>query len=230
MLPNQNDQRKNEWFIKVPEEMAETLAQVKLNGRQCRYIWALLRKTLRYQKDMDWVSDSQIEDLTGMGRSNVCSIKNKLTRMRILKREGKKVGINQNYEEWEGIVLDPIHVSDPKQESIEGDTKSVSKLIQKSIKGDTHIRERNRDSLTRGMTESEENLRTHLLQEMSMEDFTEPLHEQVPIISDFHMLVQKDGDEKFKRKWRRVKRLDQFRNIKKLSTLYGLYKSSSLSP
>jgi len=224
----QNRQGKKKGFIMVPEDMADKLAFAKLNGRQHRYIWAILRKTLRYQKESDWIADVQIDDMTGIGRANVCNIKNGLVRKRILIRDGKKVGINLNYQEWEAHVSVSTHVSDSKQSSIKSDTYNESTTKHKSIKNNTHNRKRIKDSLNKGMSESEKELKQYCLGEMGMDDFSQSFDEQIPIIRDFLDLADQDGSEKFEKKWRKLKNLKHFRDIRSLETLYKLYKSTPI--
>ena len=60
-------------------------------------IW---RKTYGWQKKEDWVSNSQIEEETGIALPNITRTIKSLTIKKILVRNGKKVGVNKRYNEW----------------------------------------------------------------------------------------------------------------------------------
>lgn len=110
-------QREN-GHIDIANDIAEQLAKVNLSPYESRLMWAVLRKTWGYvQKDkngktiknnqgwplkkkFDWVSVSQLQELTGLDRRNVSRMKLKLLRRKVLIKNGNKLGFNKNYDQW----------------------------------------------------------------------------------------------------------------------------------
>ena len=164
--------------------------------------------------------------MTGMARPHVNNAKQKLLRRRVVVLDGKKIGLNKHYQEWG--VPQSVHVPESVHPSTEGGNKNVPEKVRKSPSAGTHKRRETKDSLTREPTEGEKKFRNDLLVEMRIDDFKESIKQQWPIIRDFFSLIDENGQEKFDRKWRRVKRLDRFRDIRKLETLFSLYKSQPL--
>jgi len=52
------------------------------------------------KKKMDWVSVSQLQDLTGLDRRNVSRTKLRLLERKIILKSGNRLGFNKDYEQW----------------------------------------------------------------------------------------------------------------------------------
>jgi len=110
-------QREN-GHIDIANDIAEQLAKVNLSPYESRLMWAVLRKTWGYvqrdkngktiknnhgwplKKKFDWVSVSQLQELTGLDRRNVSRMKLRLLRRKLLIKNGNKLGFNRDYDQW----------------------------------------------------------------------------------------------------------------------------------
>jgi phage replication O-like protein O len=62
--------------------------------------WFVMIKTLGFKKEFDWLSHSQITKGTRIPRSKVSEVKKKMLEKHILKKDGKKIGIEINFAKW----------------------------------------------------------------------------------------------------------------------------------
>lgn len=110
-------QREN-GHIDIANDIVDQLAKINLSSYEWRILWAILRKTWGYvvkdqkgrwiydkygqpiKKKMDWVSVSQLEDLTGLDRRNVSRTKLRLLERKIILKSGNRLGFNKDYEQW----------------------------------------------------------------------------------------------------------------------------------
>ena len=74
---------------------------VKLSTREIQVVFAIIAKTYRFHKKMDWISNVQISDLTGIAANHVSEIKAGLIAKNILLEEGREIGINPVISDWE---------------------------------------------------------------------------------------------------------------------------------
>ncbi len=58
-------------FTMIPNEFLEAVCRVNLSEYQSRIFWFLVRKTLGYRKDWDWISLGQFQVGTHLDRSNI---------------------------------------------------------------------------------------------------------------------------------------------------------------
>jgi len=110
-------QREN-GHIDIANDIVDQLAKMNLSSYEWRVLWAILRKTWGYvvrdqkgrwiydkygqpiKKKMDWVSVSQLQDLTGLDRRNVSRTKLRLLERKIILKNGNRLGFNKDYEQW----------------------------------------------------------------------------------------------------------------------------------
>ena len=110
-------QREN-GHIDIANDIVDQLAKMNLSSYEWRVLWAILRKTWGYvvrdqkgrwiydkygqpiKKKMDWVSVSQLQDLTGLDRRNVSRTKLRLLERKIILKSGNRLGFNKDYEQW----------------------------------------------------------------------------------------------------------------------------------
>lgn len=87
-------------FSKIPNDLLEVLARTKLSNYEWRCIMVIFRKTLGWHKKEDYISLSQFEGNTGIQKSHVWRTLKRLEWRKIIRRNGKKISINFNYQEW----------------------------------------------------------------------------------------------------------------------------------
>lgn len=89
-------------FTRVANELTDALMrnEVGLSGREFQLVHAIISKTYRYHKAMDWISSSQLSELTGIDVTNVGKVKSSLFKKNVLIKDGQKIGINTTVSSW----------------------------------------------------------------------------------------------------------------------------------
>jgi len=103
-------------FIKVPNELLDALCKIRIAGQSRQVLDAIIRKTLGYNKPIDWIALSQFEKMTGLSKPHVIRAIDKLLIMNLIYKEKRGsivlYSLNQDYNTW--IPL-PKKVTVPKK-------------------------------------------------------------------------------------------------------------------
>ncbi|MFC1872145.1 replication protein [Chloroflexota bacterium] len=90
-------------FTQIAHEIIEELAKTNLSSYESSVVWIIIRKTYGFHKKTDWISLSQIEEATGIQRSNVCRTLNRLKARNIIARpDSKHIGLQKDHSRWKG--------------------------------------------------------------------------------------------------------------------------------
>jgi len=92
--------QKENGHLDLANELVEILAKTELNGGEFRILFAVWRKTYCWHKKEDWISLSQLEEMTGFSHWYVSKIKQLLVSKRLLVMNGLKVAFNKDYSQW----------------------------------------------------------------------------------------------------------------------------------
>lgn len=87
-------------FTKIANEIVDKLAQINLSKYEWRVLWAVFRKTYGWKKILDFISITQLEEITGLDRRNVSRTKRSLLNKNMLISKGNKLGFNKDYDSW----------------------------------------------------------------------------------------------------------------------------------
>lgn len=88
-------------FIMLAMELYEELIGANLTRNQAKVAHAVCRKTYGFKKKMDRIADSQLAEICRISRPKANVAKNELIAMKVLVKEGSKIGPNKNISEWE---------------------------------------------------------------------------------------------------------------------------------
>ena len=89
-------------YFKVANALGDALCRTKLSDQEHRVLFAVMRRTFGFNQAFDWISLDQICEMTGIKKPNVSKTLKVLLGRNILKKEGKKLGVNPVISEWEG--------------------------------------------------------------------------------------------------------------------------------
>lgn len=97
--PNHN---KNKPYTQIENDILLNISRSDITARQHRVLYCIIRKTLGFHKDYDWISASQIKKFCNYygAETHINSDIRKLIDRRILIKKGNKVGLNQKTEKW----------------------------------------------------------------------------------------------------------------------------------
>lgn len=88
-------------YTMIPNELDDAIEDFNFTHAQRRLVRAVLRKTLRYHKEMDWICDEQLAELAHIcDRKEANKVKRQLVAMNVLVQDGKEIGLNLYVSEW----------------------------------------------------------------------------------------------------------------------------------
>lgn len=88
-------------FYRVANEIGLSLCKAHLSDRESRILNAIMIKTFGWGKPLDWICNSQLSELTDIGITHISEVKNALISRKIIRKEGRKIGINTVVSQWE---------------------------------------------------------------------------------------------------------------------------------
>lgn len=127
-------------FIQIPRELYLAIAKFPFTKHQRAVIDAVIIKCLGYHKEMDWIGNGQIVDLTSIGyECKASTAKQELIRMNVLVQKGSSIGFNLVISEWKNSDL-------PKQEKIYRNSKNK---FTETVNGDLPKQENTKETITK---------------------------------------------------------------------------------
>ncbi|BBG61664.1 replication protein [Providencia rustigianii] len=90
-------------FIKTPRQVKKYMMSISnqhLTYRQYRIIDALIEKTCGWHKDFDRITNTQIAEMINLHQTHVSKEICELVERKILIKQGNKIGVNKNINEW----------------------------------------------------------------------------------------------------------------------------------
>ncbi|WP_312112208.1 replication protein [Pantoea septica] len=87
-------------YTRIANELLEAVMLAGMTQHQLLVFMAVMRKTYGFNKKVDWVSNEQLSQLTGMLPHKCSAAKSALVKRNILTQEGRLTGINKELNEW----------------------------------------------------------------------------------------------------------------------------------
>jgi len=87
-------------FMRVANELTDSLLMADLTARQLKVMLAIMRKTYGFNKPMDRLTNTQIAAMTGIHHTHICAAKRQLIERRFLIADGVRIGVNKVVSEW----------------------------------------------------------------------------------------------------------------------------------
>lgn len=87
-------------YTRIANELLEAVMLAGMTQHQLLVFMAVMRKTYGFNKKVDWVSNEQLSQLTGMLPHKCSAAKSALVKRNILTQEGRMTGINKELNEW----------------------------------------------------------------------------------------------------------------------------------
>lgn len=92
-------------YTKIANELLEAFTRINLSSYQIRVLLAIIRKTYGFNKKEDWISNSQIVEMTGINMSHVSRAKKELKLKNIVTNRGNKIRLNKDYTTWRKLPI-----------------------------------------------------------------------------------------------------------------------------
>ena len=126
-----NPQRED-GHVDIANEIVEVLAKTYLSSYESQVLWVIFRKTYGWHKKEDWITNTQISDMTGIAKSHISRTIKKLIQRKIIIRVNKKLAFQKDYDQWEKlpkqVTSEKLPIQDKKL------PKQVIKVTQIGIK------------------------------------------------------------------------------------------------
>jgi len=87
-------------YTRIANELFEALLRADLSKRHLLVVLAIMRQTYGFNRTMDRISGSQIAELTGVRRNHCNVAVMQLVKLKIVKRAGRQIGIQKDYDQW----------------------------------------------------------------------------------------------------------------------------------
>ena len=150
---NRPEPHPRDGHLRIPNEVAEALARLRVSGSQAQILWAVLRKTLGWQHSGEWrnepytISLSDLNQATDVSRRQLQRELEDLTRRHILNSQPRKgkaplLSLNLDIDSWEmtklSLVTEMAVVTEPSQGgdrngTSTGDRSSTSLVAELSL-------------------------------------------------------------------------------------------------
>ncbi|MGX5067664.1 replication protein [Enterobacter sp. UPMP2076] len=87
-------------FMRVANELTDSLLMADLTARQLKVMLAIMRKTYGFNKPMDRLTNTQIAAMTGIHHTHICAAKRQLIERKFLIADGVRIGVNKVVSQW----------------------------------------------------------------------------------------------------------------------------------
>ncbi len=87
-------------FTKIHNCILLALSRTKLNTQEGRILFAIIAKTYGFNKSEDWISNSQLEEITNIHRCHCSNTISRLKKRKIVTQTGNKIKLNKYFFEW----------------------------------------------------------------------------------------------------------------------------------
>jgi len=138
------DLNNGDW-TRIANSLILAFARTKLNTQETRIIFAIIHKTYGYNKPSDWVSNSQLEEITGIHRCHCANTITRLKERNIVTKTGNKIKLNKYYFNWRGlpkqVTKEVTNKTVPKQ--VIGSTQTGNQLVPKQVPTKDNITKEN---------------------------------------------------------------------------------------
>ena len=108
----------------LPRSIARAFAGAKINGSESRVLWAMVYKTIAFNKSNDGIPWSQLAELTGIDQWNLSRPINSLLKKGVIFTKEGRYGIQTDFSKWK-IPSNQMVIKDSP--SVSKDSPSVSK-------------------------------------------------------------------------------------------------------
>jgi len=133
-------------YTQIPHEALEKLARISLPPNQWRVLLLIIRKTLGWHKEVDYIANFQIVEATGLCKAVVSRCLKGLNDLQFITRKGKLIGFQKDWEQWgklaesstfEKLAIPSTELVESSTELAESSTKVSSCAVTQKIKDTT---------------------------------------------------------------------------------------------
>lgn len=95
--------QKEDGHVDIANEIVEALAKIHLSSYESQVLWAIFRKTYGWHKKEDWITNTQISNMTGIAETHISRTIKILIKKNLIIKTGKKLAFQKDYDQWEKL-------------------------------------------------------------------------------------------------------------------------------
>lgn len=137
-------------YTRIANELLEAMCALRLNGQQWRVLMTIIRKTYGWNQKEDWISGSQIAQMTGLHRPHVCRALKALLAARVILRDGRRVGVQKDYTAWTNVTQSGNCYPIRQQNNVTQSGNAVTQSGNKTLPNQVHTKDKRHYTKDRG--------------------------------------------------------------------------------
>ena len=110
-----NPQRED-GHVDIANEIVEALAKTYLSSYESQVLWAIFRKTYGWHKKKDWITGTQLTEITGIVKSHISRTLKKLVKRNMIVKNGEGLSFQKDYDKWKKLPKQVTIKKLPKQD------------------------------------------------------------------------------------------------------------------
>ena len=95
--------QKEDGHVDIANEIVEALAKISLSSYESRVLWIIFRKTYGWHKKEDWITNTQISNMTRIAETHVSRTIKILIQKNLIIKNGKKLAFQKDYDRWKKL-------------------------------------------------------------------------------------------------------------------------------
>jgi len=125
--------QKENGYTSIANDIVEALAMTYLSSYESQILFAILRKTYGWNKKDDWISGSQLAEMTGIKKGHVSRTLKKLILRNMITKNDGVLSFQKDYDLWQKLPKQVTiqRVELPKQ--VTGVTQTGNKKLPKQV-------------------------------------------------------------------------------------------------
>ncbi len=130
-------------FTRTPNDLLDGMARIRMSSAESRVFLVIIRQTLGFRKEWDWIALSQFIEKTGMNKQQVSKAIKLLQRRHMVIKRDKNLSINLICSQWKQLPKG----TNTHWKSSKGTKEAVERHNQESSNGtptkETNTKEKN---------------------------------------------------------------------------------------
>jgi len=152
--------------VDIANEIVEALAVTYLSSYESQVLWAIFRKTYGWHKKEDWITGSQLVEMTGIAKGHISRTLKKLIERNMVNKNGKKLSFQKDYDKWVRLPIRVTNIKLPKQDiKLPKRVTEVTQIGQEVTQIGKHKRNYTKE------TSSKETIQKKILSQTSFDKF-----------------------------------------------------------
>ncbi len=91
-------------YTRIANELLDAMCRLSLSQSDWKVLHSIIRKTYGWNQKADWISGSQLAQMTGLNRTQVCRCLKRLLDHNVILRDGRLTGVQKDYTLWQNVA------------------------------------------------------------------------------------------------------------------------------